>query len=106
VAAPDVDVFENADEVLVVADIPGVPGDAVDVRVENDTLTIEAKQAPQGEVPALAREYEPVDYVRVFRIPGGIDGTAVRAEAKGGTIVVHLPKAAAARPRKIAVQIS
>jgi HSP20 family molecular chaperone IbpA len=104
--APDVDVFENADEVLVVADIPGVPRDAVDVHVENDTLTIEAKQGQEGEAPALAREYEPVDYVRAFRIPAGIDGAGVRAEAKGGTIVVHLPKAAAARPRKIAVQTS
>jgi HSP20 family molecular chaperone IbpA len=106
VAAPDVDVFENADEVLVVADIPGVPGEAVDIRVENDTLTIEARQGAPGEAPALAREYEPVDYARAFRIPAGIDGTGVRAEAKGGTVVVHLPKAAASKPRKIAVQTS
>jgi HSP20 family molecular chaperone IbpA len=106
VAAPDVDVFENADEVLVVADIPGVPGEAVDIRVENDTLTIEARQGAPGEAPALAREYEPVDYARAFRIPAGIDGTGVRAEAKGGTVVVHLPKAAASKSRKIAVQTS
>jgi HSP20 family molecular chaperone IbpA len=107
VVAPDVDVFENADEVLVVADVPGVRAEAVDIRVENDTLTIEARQdRSQGEAPALGREFEPLDYARAFRIPAGIDGANVRAEAKGGTVVVHLPKAAAAKPRKISVQTS
>jgi HSP20 family molecular chaperone IbpA len=105
VAAPDVDVFENADEVLVVADIPGVSGDVVDVRVENDTLTLAAKHpTPVDGAPALAREYEEVDYARSFRIPAGIDTANVRAEAKNGTLRVHLPKASAAKPKKIAVQ--
>ncbi len=105
VLAPEVDVFENADEVLVVADVPGVGGEAIDVRVENDTLTIEAKhRAPVEASPALAREYEEVDYGRSFRIPAGIDTASVHAEVKNGTLRVHLPKATAAKPRKIAVQ--
>jgi HSP20 family molecular chaperone IbpA len=107
VVAPDVDVYENADELLVVVDLPGVGGDAVDVRVENDKLTIQAHHAdPVERTPALVREYDEVDYARTFRIPAGIDTASVRAEAKNGTVSVHLPKAAAAKPKKVAVHAS
>jgi HSP20 family molecular chaperone IbpA len=105
--APPVDIFENSEEVLVVADVPGVPSDAIDVRFENDTLTLETKRpsgGKDGPVPALAREYDEVDFVRSFRIPPGIDTANIRGEAKNGTIVVRLPKVAAARARKITVR--
>lgn len=106
--APLVDVFENVDEVLVVADVPGVGAGAVELRVENGTLTLEAKQ-PAGETrstPALAREYDEVDRARSFRIPDGVDTSRISAESKNGTIVVHLPKVAAVKPRKIDVRAS
>jgi len=102
--APPADVFENADEVLLVADIPGVPSDAIDIRVDSDTLTLEAKRLPVNVSPALAREYDERTFVRTFRIPAGIDAANINAEAKRGTVVVRLPKAAAAKPRKIAVR--
>jgi HSP20 family molecular chaperone IbpA len=102
--SPPVDVYENADELLVVADVPGVSSDAIDVRVENGTLTLEARRAAETSGPALAREYAEVDYVRTFRIPAGIDAANVSAEAKNGTLVVRLPKVAALKPRKIAVR--
>jgi HSP20 family protein len=105
--APEVDVYENADEILVVGDVPGASIDTVEIRVENGTLTLEARHAaPVDASPALAREYEEVDYARTFRIPAGIDTAAVRAEAKNGAVVVHLPKATAAKPRKIPVTAS
>ncbi len=102
--SPPVDVFENADEFLVVADVPGVPGDAIDIRVENGTLTIEGKRAVETGGPALAREYDEVDYARSFQLPAGIDAANIAAEAKNGTLVVRLPKVAAVKPRKIAVK--
>ena len=107
-ASPAVDVFENAEEVRIVADVPGVAAAAIDIRVENGTLTIEAKRPdPADGVPrALAREYDEVDFVRSFRIPAGIDATNVVGEAKNGTLVVKLPKSADAKPRKIAVRSS
>jgi len=92
--SPPVDVFENADEVLFVADLPGVPGSAVDVRVENGTLTLEAKRSAEPEAA----------FARSFRIPPGIDVANISAEAKNGTVLVRLPKVAAVKPRKIAVQ--
>jgi HSP20 family protein len=105
VVAPPVDVLENADELLIVADVPGVPGGGIELRVENGTLTLHAKRsAPSEESPALVREYDEVDYATTFRIPAGIDTGAISAETKNGTLVVRLPKAAAAKPRKITVQ--
>jgi HSP20 family protein len=105
---PPVDVLESADNVLVVADIPGASAETIDVRVENDTLTLQAKRPAnaQDSGPALAREYEEVDFARSFRIPAGIDTANITAEAKNGTVVVRLPKAAAAKTRKIDVRPS
>jgi HSP20 family protein len=102
--APPVDVFENADEVLVVADVPGVSTDLIDVRVENGTLSLQARRAAEQGGTALAREYDVVDFARTFRIPAGIDAANISAEAKNGTVLVRLPKIAAVKPRKIAVK--
>jgi HSP20 family molecular chaperone IbpA len=102
--APPVDVYENADELLVIADIPGVSSETVDVRIESGTLTLEARRPPANGGPALAREYEELDFSRSFRIPDGIDAASVSAEAKNGTVVVRLPKSAAVKPRKIVVR--
>jgi HSP20 family protein len=102
--APPVDVFESGNEILIVADIPGVPNDAVDIRVDHDTLTLEAKRRPDHASPALAREYSERTFARAFRIPAGIDTANIQAEAKQGTLVVRLPKAAASKSRRIAVK--
>ena len=105
-AAPLVDVFENADELLIVADVPGVPNDAIELQVENDTLTLVARR-PAGvgaAAPALVREYAEVDFTTTFRIPAGIDTTGIVAETRNGTLLVRMPKSAAAKSRRIAVR--
>jgi HSP20 family molecular chaperone IbpA len=104
VVAPPVDVFENDHEVLVVADVPGIPEDAFEVRVENDKLTIETRRPAASDARALAREYEEFDFARSFRIPAGIDGPKVSAEVKNGTLMVRLPKSEAVRPRRVEVR--
>ncbi len=108
-AAPPVDVFENQDELLIVADVPGVANDGIDLRIENDTLTLVARRSelphgPGAPSPALVREYDEVDFQATYRIPAGIDTTAIVGETKHGTLVVRLPKAAAAKARKIVVR--
>jgi HSP20 family protein len=104
---PLVDVLENADNFLIVADVAGASAETIDVRVENDTLTLQAKRpAPHNDAPAVAREYEEVDFARSFRIPAGIDAANIAAEVKNGTLVVRLPKAAAAKTRKVEVRPS
>jgi HSP20 family protein len=105
--APAVDVFENGEELLVVADVPGVAAGDIDLHIENDTLTLTARRPSRhDQSPALVREYDEADFVTSFRIPAGIDGSAISAETKHGTLVVKLPKAAAAKSRKITVRSS
>ena len=89
---------------LVVADVPGVASDQIDVNVENGTLTLKARRTAESGGTALAREYDAHDYARSFRIPAGIDAANISAEAKNGTVLVRLPKIAAVKPRKIAVR--
>jgi HSP20 family protein len=103
--APPVDMFENADELLLVADVPGVSSDGIELRVENGTLTLEARRPEKkDEASLVAREYDEADFITTFRIPPGIDTGAIAAETKDGTLLVRLPKAATAKPRKIAVR--
>ena len=102
-ALPPVDVFENADEVLLVADLPGRT-ERVGRRARRERRAEPPGQArPETGGTAVAREYEVVDFARTFRIPAGIDTANIVAEAKNGTVLVRLPKIAAVKPRKIAV---
>jgi HSP20 family molecular chaperone IbpA len=91
---PPVDIYENADEILVVADIPGVAPDRVQVFFEEGTLKIEAQRTDNGDV----------HYERAFRVTALVDVGAVTADAKNGTVVVHLPKTANAKRRRIPIR--
>jgi len=97
---PPVDIYENQDEILVVADFPGVPKDALSVRLDRSELVIEGTQeAPgaQGETRALA-------FSRVFRVPNTVDPNGVSAELSQGVLRVHLAKSEAAKPKRIEVR--
>jgi HSP20 family molecular chaperone IbpA len=106
---PRVDVFENDAEYLVVADMPGVAKDAVDVRFEDGELRLEARRtagAPGPEAHVLAEEYRTADFRRAFAMPEGVDAEKIDAELANGVLKVHLPKSAARRPRRIDVRAS
>ena len=97
--APPVDVYENDDELLLVLDVPGVSEDAFHIHLEGGKLELEACQ-PQ---PPEGLDYEPVVFTRSFTVPNSIDADKVAAELEMGVLKVHLPKSAAAKPRRIAV---
>jgi len=104
VVMPAVDIFENKDEVLVVADVPGADPAGLNVHFDKDQLFIEATVKPSGEAEKpLFREFGAVDYRRVFELSPGIDVTAIKADLKNGVLAVHLPKSAAIKPRKIQI---
>lgn len=102
--APAVDVFENKDEYLIVADVPGAKRDGINVHFERGRLTLEARRdfAPPG--PALASEYAPADYQRSFALPQGVDAARIGAELAAGVLRIRLPKSDAMRPRRIAIK--
>jgi HSP20 family protein len=102
---PNVDILEQGDELLVLADMPGAKSDAIDLNFDSGTLEIHAAVAPRrgdGET-CLLREYGVGDYFRSFQISEAIDASKISAEYADGVLKLRLPKAEALRPRKIAV---
>lgn len=107
VVAPTVDIFENNDEVLVVADVPGATSEGVELNFENNQLIIKAATSlNEQEGTPLFRELEDVDYRRAFELAPGIDAEGTKAELSAGTLTIHLPKSAMHRPRQIPITAS
>ena len=103
---PDCDILEKEQELLVLADVPGVKGSEIDVKFEEGVLTIHAPiEARQPEDQAyVLREYGVGDYHRTFQVSESIDASKITADCAYGVLMLHLPKAEAAKPRKIAVK--
>ena len=104
---PPVDVVEDATGITLYADLPGVPRDKLDLRVEGDQLNIEAELAlpvPQGMTPSHA-EVSRARYRRAFTLSKELDPEKVSAELSQGVLRVRIPKAEHAQPRKISVQV-
>ena len=103
VVAPPVDIFENNEKLLVVADMPGVAPADVAIHFEKGTLTFEGKRKQTGPAGAklVASETRFADYRRSFALPQGVDAEKISAEIEGGVLRIHLPKLAALQPRQI-----
>lgn len=103
---PSVDIVEDAQELRILADMPGTHADRVAIDFEDGTLTIHA-QVPQrrsDEAKYLLQEYGVGDFCRAFQIGEAIDASRISAEYANGMLTVHLPKVEAVKPRKIHVQ--
>jgi HSP20 family protein len=104
VLAPAVDIFENAEEYRVVADLPGVRQDDIDIDLDRGELVVFAKRQvvrEGGEALALARVDG--DFRRVFRIPEDLDRNKIEASFDNGVLLIRLPKSERAKPRRITV---
>jgi HSP20 family protein len=103
-SAPPVDVYENDDEILVVADMPGARSDSVTVKLEKDELYISAVRDGDTDGQLLAGGRRDCEYRRTFLIPRGVDPNGISAEISQGVLKVHLPKTADVKPRVIQVK--
>jgi HSP20 family protein len=103
---PNVDIVEKQDELLVLADMPGVNGGDIDIRFEDGELTIHgpAAQRQDGQTRYLLQEYGVGDFYRTFRVSEQIDASKISAEYKDGVLSLHLPKVEAVKPRRIKVE--
>jgi len=101
---PAVDIFENSNEILLVADVPGVMTEGLNIHLENGELTIEASRSNEMKGAVLVQGYEQLDYVRAFKVPNTIDASKIAAEIKNGVLAIHLPKVETLRPRRIEVK--
>ena len=103
---PRADIYETDNNVVVTVDMPGASQDAINVMLEKSILTIKADSthgSPDGYALALA-EFEAGDYERSFRLTDQINQDAIEAIYKDGVLKLILPKAEAAKARKISVK--
>lgn len=98
---PAVDIYENAEELLVVADLPGVTQDRLAIRLEKGELTFEGRRAEAAEREQSADNLP--DFRRSFVVPQGIDSEKIAAELQAGVLRIHLPKSASLKPRQIPI---
>ena len=105
VITPAVDILENSDEILVVADVPGTTSEGLNIHFDKDQLFIEASAAEENteELTPLFREFTSFDYRRIFELAPGIDVEAITADLTSGVLSIHLPKSAATKPRRIPI---
>ena len=105
VYTPAVDIMERKDDIVLLADMPGVDETSVDITLEKNVLTIYGKvmaDVPGGYTLYLS-EYGTGDYQRVFTLTEEVDRDRIQATVKNGVLRLVLPKAEAVRTRKIAV---
>jgi HSP20 family protein len=103
---PPVDIYETAEGLVVKADLPGVARENLDVRVENNLLTIRGKSAHVAPGEPIYREYELVNFFRQFELNERVDQAKISADLKHGVLTLQLPKAEEVKPRKIDVKIA
>lgn len=105
---PPVDVIEDAQGITLYADLPGVPREQLQLRVDGDQLIIEAEM--QLDLPAGLQsghaEVTRQHYRRAFTLSKELDADQIAAELTHGVLRIRLPKAAHAQPRKIEVKLS
>lgn len=103
---PAVDIIERKDDIVVVADMPGVDEKSVDITLEKNILTIYGKV--EADIPEkhtlYISEYGIGDYQRVFTLTDEVDREKIQAKVKNGVLRIMLPKAEALRTRKIVVK--
>lgn len=104
---PPVDVIEDSTGITLYADLPGVPRERLNVRVEGDQLSIEGEAAialPAG-LQAQHAEVTLPRYRRTFTLSKELDAEQVSAELAHGVLRLRIPKAAHAQPRRVQVQV-
>jgi len=103
-ATPSVDIYENENEILLYADMPGVHKEDVTVNIENGKLSISGIRRLDHQGVSTWEEFVDIEYVRSFSIPQTINVEDVQAKLKDGVLTLHLPKSEAAKPRMIEIK--
>ena len=104
-ALPAVDVFEDESGITLLADMPGVPKDKLELSVEGDTLWVEGNVQPQipDGLEEIYAEVRVPRYRRSFNLTRELDATKIDAKLKDGVLTLRIPKQAQAQTRRIAV---
>lgn len=105
---PNVDILETQDELIVLADMPGVKSQDIDIDFKEGVLTLHGRvESRQAEETTYGlQEYGIGDFHRTFQVSEQIDAGRINAAYKDGVLTLRLPKLERVKPRKIAVQVN
>ena len=106
--APAVDIFETGDRIVLRADLPGMEQNEIEVRVDDNILTLKGERRAPGDVKPdefhrAERPHGP--FVRSFSLPINVDQAGIRAIQKNGVLEVVLPKKQESKTRAIKVEV-
>ena len=102
---PSVDIYETEAGHVLLADMPGVPRDGLDIHIERDRLTIRGRVVATETPRPQHLEFVLRDYYRVFTLADDVDAEHIRATLNDGVLRLELPKSERARARKIPVTV-
>jgi HSP20 family protein len=104
---PPVNIFEDSKAVTLVADLPGVPRDKLDIRVHDGSLTIEGESAVQAasNVRVSHAEVRAPFFARRFTVSDDFDTSKIEANLKDGVLKLVIPRREQAQPRRIEVKL-
>ena len=107
--APAVDIFENEQELVVKADLPDMDPKALDIRVENNLLTIRGerkfeKKSNEGNYLRVERSYG--SFARSFSLANTVNSEAIKADYQNGVLTLSVPKREEAKPKQIKVTVA
>src|SRR5581483_5141492 len=100
---PTLDVHETENEYVMLLDLPGVKSEDVSIELEQQVLTVSGTRVPSstGETKYSERPYG--SFVRTFTLPKGVESDKIVADYQDGVLILHVPKPAEAKPKKIAI---
>ena len=104
-AYPPVNVFNDGEDFIVVAELPGVKKEDLDIQVRGDTLRIQGKKtvAYEDNASVHRRERSAGEFDRTLTLPTQLDAAKVSAEYRDGVLTIRLPRAESERPRTVAI---
>jgi HSP20 family protein len=107
--APPVDIYETENELVVKADLPDLQEKDIDVRVENNTLTIRGerkfeKDVNEDDYLRVERSYG--SFMRSFSLPNMVSSESIRAEYRNGVLTLHMAKREESKPKQIKISVS
>ena len=107
--APPVDIYETESELVVKADLPDLQEKDIDVRVENNTLTIRGerklgKDVNEDNYLRIERTYG--SFTRSFSLPNTVSSESIRAEYRNGVLTLHMAKREGSKPKQIKISVS
>lgn len=106
--APAVDIYETEQELVLKADLPEVNQQEIDIRIENNTLTIRGERKFHNEVGQdnylrVERAYGP--FSRSFSLPNTLNAEAIKADYQNGVLSIRMPKREESRPKQIRIGV-